>query len=266
MSKTEIPAAWRDWLTTNRARGCSDASMRQSMIDAGIDAACADTWLITPLPELSRIPQHNHITLTNTKARVALRVKEPDIVVLEDFLSADECDAMVALGKTRLKSATVVDPASGEHVLNHARRSESAMFQRGETPLVQEIERRIAELAKWPVENAEGLQVLHYRPGGEYRPHHDYFPPDQPGSVAQMRTGGQRIATLIMYLNDVDDGGATTFPDLGLELPPRKGSALWFSYCSAAGELDAKTLHGGAPVVAGEKWIATKWLRERRYG
>jgi prolyl 4-hydroxylase len=266
MRNTDIPANWRTWLATNRARGCSEESMRAVMLKAGIDAASAEAWLAAPLPDESRIPQRNEIVLSDARARVALRVKDPDIVVLENFLSAAECDAMVALGKTRLKSATVVDPTSGEYVANQARRSESAMFQRGETPLVQSIERRIAELVNWPVDNAEGLQVLHYHPGGEYRPHYDYFPPDQPGSVAPMRTGGQRIATLIMYLNDVDDGGATTFPELGLELPPRKGSALWFSYCNASGQLDAKTLHGGAPVMAGEKWIATKWLRERRYG
>jgi len=81
-----------------------------------------------------------------------------------------------------------------------------------------------------------------------------------------MATGGQRVATLVMYLNDVEAGGSTVFPSIGLDVLPRKGSAVYFAYTSDAGETDPRTLHGGSPVTAGEKWIATKWLRQRRYG
>ena len=49
---------------------------------------------------------------------------------------------------------------------------------------------RIAALVNWPVVNGEGLQVLHYRPGAEYKPHHDYFDPAQPGMAAVLRRGG----------------------------------------------------------------------------
>ena len=78
-----------------------------------------------------------------------------------------------------------------------------------------------------------------------------------------MRRGGQRVATLVLYLNAPAQGGATTFPDVGLEVTPHPGHAVFFSY--ARPDPDTRTLHAGAPVHAGEKWIATKWLREREF-
>ncbi|HRO82176.1 MAG TPA: 2OG-Fe(II) oxygenase, partial [Alicycliphilus denitrificans] len=114
-----------------------------------------------------------------------------------------------------------------------------------------------------PVENGEGLQVLHYRPGAEYKPHYDYFDPAEPGTPRLLRRGGQRVATLVIYLNDPVRGGGTTFPDVPLEIGPRQGNAVFFSYGRA--HPGSRTLHGGAPVIEGEKWIATKWLREREF-
>jgi hypothetical protein len=128
------------------------------------------------------------------------------------------------------------------------------------------IEQRIAALLRWPAKRGEGLQVLRYASGAQYRPHFDYFPPDDPGSAAVMATGGQRVSTLVMYLNAVEDGGGTIFPELGLEVLPQPGSAVHFEYCNSLGQVDPRTLHGGAPVRAGEKWIVTKWVRQHRYG
>ena len=117
-----------------------------------------------------------------------------------------------------------------------------------------------------PVENGEGLQILHYRKGGEYRPHFDYFPPEDPGSQAHLKRGGQRVSTMVIYLSAVEDGGGTNFPEIGLTGIPKKGSAVYFEYCNQDGAIDPLTLHAGMPVLAGEKWIATKWVRQFKYG
>ena len=114
------------------------------------------------------------------------------------------------------------------------------------------------------MERGEGLQILRYRPGAQYRPHFDYFDPAQPGTAAVLERGGQRVATLIMYLQVPSRGGATIFPDVGLEVAPVKGHALFFSYDRP--HESTATLHGGAPVTDGEKWVATKWLREGEFG
>jgi prolyl 4-hydroxylase len=147
-----------------------------------------------------------------------------------------------------------------------SRTSSGTHFERGESELIGRIEQRISEPTGHPVENGEPIQVLHYTPGAEYKPHFDYFDPAQPGNETVLAMGGQRVATLLMYLNDVEAGGSTVFPSIGLDLLPRRGSAVSFAYTSESEETDARTLHGGSPVVTGEKRIATKWLRQRRYG
>jgi prolyl 4-hydroxylase len=136
-------------------------------------------------------------------------------------------------------------------------------FGREENPLCARIEQRIAEMFNWPIENGEGLQVLHYSPGAEYKPHYDYFDPEQPGTVPVLKRGGQRVASLVMYLNTPVKGGGTVFPDVEFEVAPIKGNAVFFSYDRP--HPDTRTLHGGSPVIEGEKWVATKWLRERRF-
>ena len=99
--------------------------------------------------------------------------------------------------------------------------------------------------------------MLRYGPGAEYRPHYDYFDPAQPGTPAILKRGGQRVASLVMYLNTPPRGGATVFPDVKLEVAPVKGNAVFFSYDRP--HPMTRTLHGGAPVLEGEKWVATKW-------
>ena len=133
-------------------------------------------------------------------------------------------------------------------------------FDRGQHELVKRIEARMGALLNWPVENGEGLQVLRYAPGAEYKPHYDYFDPTHSGTPTILKRGGQRVASLVMYLNSPRKGGGTTFPDVALEVAPIKGNAVFFSYDRP--HPTTRSLHGGAPVVEGEKWVATKWLRE----
>ena len=136
-------------------------------------------------------------------------------------------------------------------------------LDRGEHPICARLEARIADLLDWPAENGEGLQVLRYRPGAQYRPHYDYFDPQQPGSASLLARGGQRVASLVCYLNTPAVGGATVFPDVVLEVAPAQGNAVFFSYDRP--HPSTRCLHAGAPVVDGEKWVATKRLRERRF-
>lgn len=187
----------------------------------------------------------------------------PRVVVFGNLLSDEECDELIAQARPRLaRSLTVATKTGGEEV-NADRTSNGMFFQRGESPLVRRIEQRIARLVNWPEENGEGLQVLHYTAGTEYKPHYDYFDPQEPGTPTILKRGGQRVATLVMYLAEPEKGGGTVFPDVHLEVSPKRGNAVFFSYERA--HPSTRTLHGGAPVLAGEKWIATKWLRERKF-
>ena len=194
---------------------------------------------------------------------VLLSMARPRLVMLGDLLSPEECDALVSAASARMaRSLTVATQTGGEEV-NDDRTSDGMFFERGEIPLVQALEERIAQLLHWPIENGEGLQVLRYLPGAQYKPHYDYFDPAEPSTTRILRRGGQRVATLVMYLNTPAQGGGTTFPDVHLEVAPQRGNAVFFSY--ERPHPSTRTLHGGAPVLAGEKWVATKWLREREF-
>ena len=196
-------------------------------------------------------------------ARVVVSMREPRVVVLAGFLSDEECDALRQLAAPRLARSETVDNSTGGSEVNEARTSAGMFFGRGETALIERIEQRIAALLRWPVENGEGLQILHYHPGAEYKPHYDYFDPSAPGTPSILKRGGQRVGTLVMYLGAPEKGGGTVFPDVHLEVAPQRGNAVFFSY--ERPHPSTKTLHGGAPVIQGEKWIATKWLRERQF-
>ena len=207
----------------------------------------------------------NTIDTPDRGVRILFALNAPRVVLFGGLLSAEECDEMVQLATPKLSRSTVVNAATGAYDVHEARTSRGAHFERGENELVRKIEARIADLTSLPVENGEPIQILHYLPGGEYKPHFDYFDPKLQGNEKVLAMGGQRIATLIMYLNDVESGGSTIFPDIGLDVLPHKGNAVFFAYSSERGELDSRTLHGGTPVAGGEKWIATKWIRVGPY-
>ncbi len=207
----------------------------------------------------------NSIGTSDRDVRILMALNAPRVVLFGGLLSHEECDEMVRLATPKLTRSTVVNAATGAYDVHEARTSRGTYFERGENELVRKIEARIAELTSIPIENGEPIQILHYLPGAEYKPHFDYFDPKLPGNDRVLQQGGQRIATVVMYLNDVESGGSTIFPEIGLDVLPHKGNACFFAYSSERGELDSRTLHGGSPVAAGEKWIATKWIRVNEY-
>ena len=216
-----------------------------------------------PVPEPSIADSPSRLRVLDRDVTLLMNMKHPRVVVFSGLLSDAECDQIIALAGPRMARSETVDNTTGGSEVNVARTSRGMFFERGETGVIDRVERRVAALLGWPIENGEGLQVLHYQPGAEYKPHYDYFDPVHPGSATILTRGGQRVGTLLMYLNTPKKGGGTTFPDVGLEVAPIKGNAVYFSYDRA--HVDTKSLHGGAPVIEGEKWVATKWLREREF-
>ena len=214
-----------------------------------------------PSPDLAESPLW--LDVGDRQVQVVMTMTQPRVVVFGGLLSEAECDAMMALARPRLARSETVQTETGGSEINPVRTSSGMFFGRGENELCARIEKRIARLLDWPLENGEGLQILHYLPGAEYKPHHDYFDPARAGTPSIVARGGQRVGTLVMYLNAPEKGGATVFPDVALAVAPIKGNAVFFSYDRP--HPMTRTLHGGAPVIAGEKWVATKWLREGRF-
>ncbi|MFD1710963.1 2-oxoglutarate-dependent dioxygenase [Ottowia sp. GY511] len=278
----QITPELRQWIVDQAQAGHSAESVLQSMKASGWDEDVAIDAMETTLrghldqqaaeqglPPSSRVPEpsveESPLYLDGGDRQVAVLsvMASPRVVVFGGLLSDEECDALIEAAKPRLsRSLTVATKTGGEEV-NADRTSQGMFFQRGETDLVRRIEARIAKLVNWPEINGEGLQILQYVPGTEYKPHYDYFDPDEPGTPTILKRGGQRVGTVVMYLNEPEKGGGTVFPNVHLSVAPKRGNAVFFSY--ERPHPSTRTLHGGAPVTAGEKWIATKWLREREF-
>jgi len=267
--RQSITRELREWISSQLAEGHGRDAVLQAMLAAGwshqvaSEAMTETPPLALPVPWPQAAASSLRLDAGDRQVAISTVMRSPDLLVLENLLDTDECLALIDAARPRLqRSLTVAVETGGEEV--HAdRTSEGMFFTRGETGLVATIEARIARLLGWPVENGEGLQVLRYGPGTEYKPHYDYFDPAEPGSATILARGGQRVATLIIYLQEPGEGGATVFPDLRLQVVPRRGSAVFFSYSQA--HPCSQSLHGGMPVLSGEKWIATKWLREREF-
>lgn len=282
MTQQATPELYQ-WITTQAQAGVTAQAVLDSLKAAGWEEATAIAAMDeavrrhkgarpaqadalppavpVPEPDLSESPLY--VDAGDRRVAVLGTLAEPRVVVFGGLLSDDECAALVAAARPRLARSQTVVTATGGAEVNAVRTSEGMFFERGESELVQRIEQRIARLVRWPLVNGEGLQVLHYLPGTEYKPHYDYFDPAAASTPGILQRGGQRVATLVMYLSEPEKGGATAFPDVHFEVAPKRGNAVFFSY--ERPDPSTRTLHAGTPVIAGEKWIATKWLREREF-
>ncbi|GJI88699.1 2OG-Fe(II) oxygenase [Duganella hordei] len=292
-----LPQTWQDWIMENLARACSPLDMANSMARSGqhsmavaraaidealalrargIDSAGAGSaHAPAPAPASAfEAPQEmpyidvsrNLVAAPDREVEVLFVLKQPQVILLGNVLSDEECDAIVSHCGGRYTRSTVTAEADGASVVHEGRTSEMAFIQRGEAEVAERIDRRLAALAHWSPECSEPFQLQKYGKTQEYRPHYDWLDPDSAGHRSHLARGGQRLATFILYLCDVDQGGGTVFPGIGLEVFPKKGNALWFLNTDANHQPDKQTLHGGAPVVSGTKIIANKWLRQGRYG
>ena len=254
--KAMMASGWQEDVAVDALESTLRDHLEQKAVQQGLPAA-----LPVPEPQLDESPLY--LDAGDRRVCVLQNMYNPRVVVFGGLLSDQECEALIEMAKPRLARSLTVDTDTGGEEVNADRTSNGMFFRRAENELVRRIESRIARLVNWPEENGEGLQILHYRPGTEYKPHYDYFDPAQPGTPSILQRGGQRVGTLVMYLAEPEKGGGTTFPDVHLEIAPKRGNAVFFTY--ERPHPSTRTLHGGSPVLAGEKWIATKWLRERRF-
>nr|XP_015205045.1 PREDICTED: prolyl 4-hydroxylase subunit alpha-2-like isoform X3 [Lepisosteus oculatus] len=103
-------------------------------------------------------------------------------------------------------------------------------------------------------------QVANYGVGGQYEPHYDF---SRRPFDSNLKKDGNRLATYLNYMSDVEAGGATVFPDFGAAIWPRKGTAVFWYNLFRSGEGDYRTRHAACPVLVGSKWVSNKWIHER---
>ncbi|HEX7638941.1 MAG TPA: 2OG-Fe(II) oxygenase, partial [Burkholderiaceae bacterium] len=216
-------------------------------------------------PRAARLAPGTRLDAGDREVVVHMRTDDPVCAALGDVLDADECRALVEMARPRLRPSTLVDPASGRDVVSDRRTSLGMFFRLAENELVARIDRRLSRLMNLPLDHGEGLQVLLYPTGAGSEPHVDYLQPTSAANRESIQRSGQRVSTLVAYLNDVPAGGQTVFPALGWSVSPLRGNAVYFEYGDDRGQVDARSLHAGAPVTRGEKWVVTKWMRQRRF-
>ncbi len=192
--------------------------------------------------------------MTDREIDIVARLDEPLIVILGNVLSDEECDELIRLSKDKMKRSKI----GTTREVNEQRTSSSSFIEESENAIVTRVEKRISTVMNIPIEHGEGIQILQYTPGQEYKAHFDFF------SSTSKAANNNRISTLVMYLNDVEEGGETFFPKLNFTVTPKKGMAVYFEYFYNDQTLNELTLHGGAPVITGEKWVATQWMRKQK--
>ncbi|MGE8078262.1 2OG-Fe(II) oxygenase [Peribacillus loiseleuriae] len=196
----------------------------------------------------------NKIKTEDREINIIARLEEPLIVILGNVLSDEECDELIRLSKDKMHRSKI----GATHDVNEIRTSSSMFFQENENDTITNIEKRIASIMNIPIEHGEGIQILKYTPGQEYKAHFDFF------TSTNKATNNNRISTMVMYLNDLEHGGETFFPKLNFSVSPQKGMAVYFEYFYNDESVNELTLHGGAPVITGEKWVATQWMRRQK--
>ena len=189
---------------------------------------------------------------------------DPVVWVMDDFVTPEECAHILELAEGRIQRAKV--SRLGENAISERRTGSVCWVKHDETPIVTEMVRRVSELVGIPVNHAESLQVIHYGPTQEYQAHYDAWDIMTEKGQEKTRLGGNRAVTALIYLNEVEAGGGTGFPKLELEVDPQPGRmCIFHDLIPGRSNRHRNSLHGGLPVVAGEKWACNLWFRERPY-
>jgi prolyl 4-hydroxylase len=269
-----LTPSWQAWLLENIARGCAPNDIARSMTTGGgfplqqchraIEEAAQTKLFPDPMPLPDINTARNVIHAPGADVEVLLTVQNPRIVLLGNVLSDAECEELVALGQDHFAKSAVVGQ-NGDSVLHPDRTSKGAFLHDCKAPLIAALNKRLAYLSNWPVENGEAVQLLRYDQHNEYKAHFDWFDSSTPGGKIQLQRGGQRVGTFVLYLSDVESGGGTKFPKIGLEILPKKGSAVFFQNTDELITPDRNSLHAGSPVITGVKYVANKWLRVGKF-
>ena len=260
-----IPETWQEWLHLNRGRGCEREGMiERAQQDGGFSRAAIEAVLDLPAIVPTSSPdwlRWFEAPLTRPEHRPrAWRVDTPlaQVYELPDFLTAQECDELIAVIDRCLVPSTVT---TGDR---DYRTSRTCHLPASDAALASRLDQRLAELVGIDPSYSEKLQGQRYDVGQYFKEHTDWFDPGTESYAVNANPGGQRTWTVMIYLNTVAHGGQTEFKRLGRRFTPVQGLALAWTNLMADGTPNPFTLHEALPVEEGHKWVITKWFRAAR--
>jgi len=255
---------WKNWVRDSYNRGCCPDVTRQILKEnnfgeTAIDRIMEVLWTSeNRISELEYNKNNSYICMDNPSDQVHFLSKSPVVATFDNLLSNEECEEIISLGKELQRAKVVSVDGSVE---SDWRTSSLMSLEYAQTETIDKLEKLLSELCNIPIECGERLQLMKYEPGQFYKPHNDWFTHDN--SSTNLKDRGQRIATAVIYLNDVPKGGETAFPKLNISVLPKIGSAVYFEYTDLNLNTTDLCLHSGEPVIEGEKWILTKWFRSK---
>ncbi|MBA15073.1 MAG: oxygenase [Sphingomonas sp.] len=210
-----------------------------------------------PASARARISRDVTKRLDSTPGLRRAKTDQAQLYFYPDYLTDDECAMLIERIDANRRPSTLLS----RHEDPEFRTSESCDLDRWD-PQVRMIDERLAHLLGIPPENGETMQGQRYAPGQQFRAHCDYFHEGEPYWPAMQKQGGQRTWTAMIFLNNVEEGGATWFPRAGLRIAPKKGMLVTWNNMLRDGSPNYDTLHEGMAVIEGTKYIITKWFRE----
>lgn len=221
-----------------------------------------------PMPHAPQSPERlrcyyktGHPLCTIKRCPIEVVFTNPDIMILRNIMSDAEIDKVIKISKPLLSRATVHNPITGQLEFAHYRISKNCWLNGGHDELIDRVNARMSALTGLNLKTAEDFQVQNYGLAGHYDPHFDFSRDLQNSTLGRLGTGN-RIATVLLYMTDVEAGGATVFPYVGARVMPKKGDAVFWHNLLRSGDGDFRTRHAGCPVLKGWKWVSNKWIHE----
>jgi len=270
---------WTNWIRTNVEAGCDKYGMFRILLDEGFDydlikdalgfePVIPPDQIINPLKlkqesQSESVSETGNVISTTAKSLFIpnaekLLVEGLEFYLLEDFLSAEECDQIIALTMNGLRPSGLT---ARDEPDKYYRTSSTCDLGLLDDDLVKETDRRICAIMGLDPVYSETLQGQHYEVGQEFKAHTDFFEQNELSEFGGAQ--GQRSYTFMIYLNDVTEGGETSFPHIKQTIAPKRGMAVIWNSLNPDGTCNPNSLHRGLPVKKGAKTIITKWFRTK---
>lgn len=248
---------WKKWIDTNVKRGCKKEDLLHSMMASGINKSEAQQAL-SITDEIVTYPYDKLPSKNLLKSNVIVLGNDiTKVYVMDNLLNISQCDQLRYLSTQKLRPSTVTTNAK------NYRTSYTHDFDSSH-PIYAEVDNILSKFINIRLSYAEPTQVQRYLVDNKFDEHTDWFNPHEK-EWSYTANKGQRTWTITVYLNDVEegDGGETEFPKLGVKIQPKLGRLVAWNNLLPTGQGNGDTLHKGCKVERGEKFIITKWFRDK---
>ena len=262
---------WEEWIDINLRLGNCKQIIFQKSLEAGYSYAVLKSKIgIDYMPPQSQVISISRSDVIALRTAHRVNAKNLEIYRIDNFLTQSECNRIIeTINASELTTSTTYNASKPtERIVNTDRTSKTCYFG-GKNPFISEVESRICKTLGINNRHAEQIQGQKYEVGQQFRFHTDYFDPQllkQDPSI-----NGQSTWTFMIYLNDVEEGGYTSFPHAYFASAPKMGTALiWNNLYSQLSSLMVNNFgkenpfssHCGMPIIRGQKYILTKWFKE----